>query len=97
MRLADLKRMVDVIPAEYEYLRLVKSTKLTTDEIRSIKHRVAESFAPSGKRWYAIKLRRGVAYDILKDNIKTNCAEYYDDRLLFYPQREVVRRVEKEL
>ena len=97
VRLADLKRMVDVIPAEYEYLRLVKSTKLTTDEIRSIKHQVAESFAPSGKRWYAIKLRRGVAYDILTDNIKTNCAEYYDDRLLFYPQREVVRRVEKRI
>lgn len=97
VRLADLKRIVDVIPTEYEYLQLVKSTMLTAEKIRSIKHQVAESFSPSGKRWYAIKLRRGVAYDILADNIKTNFAEYYNDRLLFYPQREIARRVEKRI
>ncbi|TGG39284.1 hypothetical protein EZ315_00600 [Duncaniella freteri] len=97
VKYADLKRIVDVIPAEYEYFRLLKSSILTADEIMSIKHRVAESFAPSGKRWYAIKLRRGIAYDILADYLKTNFAEYYDDRLLFYPQQEVARRVEKRI
>lgn len=97
VKLADLRQMVDIIPGEYEYLRFIKGSRLTKEEVKSIKHRVAESFAPSGKRWYAIKLRRGVDYDMFAEYIKTVCTGYYDDRLLFYPQQEIARRVEKKI
>lgn len=94
---ADLKRMFPEIPEEYGYLHCIKGANLTDEDINSIKHHVAESFAPSGKRWYAIKLRRGTVYDLFVKNIRANLAQYYDDNLIFYPQQEIRRRVEKKI
>lgn len=97
VRLTDLKQVVGAIPPEYEYLRFVNSSTLSDEEISSIKQQVAESFSPSGKRWYAIKLRRGFIFDNLKTLTKSNLAEYYSNDLFFYPQKEIARRIEKRI
>ncbi len=97
VRLAEMKAVVGEIPDEYDYVRHVTAPRLSAEEISAIKQRVAEALAPSAKRWYAIKLRRGVTYDALESFIKNNCKEYYDDDLLFYPQKEISRRIDKKI
>ena len=95
--LLEIRQAVSAMPSGYEYLSSIEGAALTSEEIFSIKRRVAESLAPSGKRWYAIKLRRGVAYDAFADFITANCFNHSDDCLLFYPQKEIIRRVEKKI
>ncbi|MCM1291333.1 MAG: hypothetical protein NC201_03985 [Prevotella sp.] len=93
VRLSDIKQILGVIPEQFEYLRFIQGTELSVEEGLKIKHRVAEAFSPSGKRWYAMKVRRGFDFDKFRKQIKTSCSEFYDKGTLFYPQKHEISRV----
>lgn len=97
VKLTDLKRILSVIPKEFEYLRFIQDSELSAEEELKIKHRVAETFLPSGKRWYAMKVRRGFDFDKFRKYIKEVCSEFYDESTLFYPQKQVMSRVNKKI
>ena len=97
IKLSELKEVLSIIPAEYEYLRYISGTELSQDSINAIYRKVAESFSPSIRRWYAIRLRKGVDYDDFQKSIKKGFAENYDERTLFYPQSVVTKRVDKKI
>lgn len=97
VRLSDLKQILSVIPEQFEYLRFVNGSQLSAEDEHKIKHRVAEAFSPSGKRWYAMKVRRGFDFDKFQKQIKKACSEFYDDGTLFYPQKQVMSRVDKKI
>lgn len=92
-----LRQMSPNLPDEFAYLRSLDPTSLSADELREIKHRVAESFTTSRKRWYALKLRRSASYDTLQPYIRETLGNYYDSDTLFYPQKEISRRVDKKI
>jgi len=94
--LREIKGILPLIPDQYGYLEFVEAAPLPPEQIEDIKHRVAEAFAPSSKRWYALKLRRGVVYDTFRTYLKDNFSDYTDSTL-FYPQREVSRSRKKKL
>lgn len=95
--LSDLKGMLGVIPEEFAYLRSAEASELSADEVLKIKRRVAEAFSPSGKRWYAMKVRRGFDFDRFRQHVRKSCEEYYGESTLFYPQRQAMRRVGKKI
>lgn len=97
IKLSELKKVLSIIPAEYEYLRYISGTELSQDSINAIYRKVAESFSPSIRRWYAIRLRKGVDYDDFQKSIKKVFAEHYDEGTLFYPQSVVTKRVDKKI
>ncbi len=94
--LREIKAILPLIPDEYDYLKFVEAAPLPPDRIEDIKRRVAEAFAPSAKRWYALKLRQGVVYDTFRTYLKDNFCDYTDSTL-FYPRREVSRSRKKKL
>ena len=97
IKFSDIKAVVDTIPAEYEYLRFIKGSELSSDDIQAIKLRVAESLAPSTRRWYAVRMRRGVLYDVFRHSVKTGFKDYFDERTLFYPQKKVYKKAENRV
>lgn len=97
LNLSELKGMLNVIPAEYEYLKYIRSAESTPERAKEIRRRIAESFSPSRRRWYAIRLRRNVAFDTFQPYIKAGFAEYFDEHTLFYPQKEITKRIAKRM
>lgn len=95
--LSDLKQIINVIPEEFEYLRFINGPELSPNEEYKIKHRVAEAFSPSGKRWYAMKVRRGFDFDKFQKLIKKSFCESLDEGTLFYPQKQVLSCVNKKI
>lgn len=95
--LSDLKQMLSVIPEQFEYLRFIDGSPLSAEDELKIKRRVAEAFSPSGKQWYAMKVRRGFDFDKFQKQIKKACGEFYVDGTIFYPQKQVMSRVGKKI
>lgn len=95
--LQAIRRIAVPVPDDFACLRSVSPAALTPGEISDILHRVAESFAASRKRWYALKLRRSVSFDTLQPCIEDTLGKYYDPETLFYPRKEVSRRVDKKI
>lgn len=95
--LSEIVTALTDIPAEYLYIRYIKGAPLATDRIADIKHRVAESFAPSIRRWYAMKLRRSVKFDMLQDYFMDMYGESFDPQIFFYPRKEISRRTKKKI
>lgn len=85
------------IPTEYLYIKYIKGVPLAPDRAMDIKQRVAESFAPTVKRWYALKLRRSVRFEALRDYFQDIYGERFDPQALFYPRKEVSRRMKKKI
>ena len=97
VKLSDIKRMLTIIPEEFGYLQFIQGSELTFDEELKIMRRVAEAFSPSGKRWYAMKVRRGFDFDKFQKQIQNTFGEHYDEGTLFYPQKQVLSRVNKKI
>ncbi|WP_303644760.1 hypothetical protein [Bacteroides caecimuris] len=97
VKLPDIKGMLDVIPEEFKYLRFIQSSDLTDSEKLMIKHRVAKAFSPSGKRWYALKIRRRFDFEYFRKLVEKNLGNLYDEETLFYPYRQVTSRVDKKI
>jgi len=95
--LSEIVSVLDTIPSEYSYLQLIQKTELSVERKDAIKERVANAFAPACKRWYAIKLRRGVSFDTLQTDAKEAFPDFYSANTFFYPQKEVSRRVDKKI
>lgn len=95
--LPELKSVLGIIPAEYEYLKYVRGSNLTDERKLSIKKNVAEAFSPTENRWYAMKLGRGVSFDDVKKLIHTESSDNFQNITLFYPMKETVKRVGKKL
>ncbi|MCM1491551.1 MAG: hypothetical protein NC095_12120 [Muribaculum sp.] len=95
--LSDLKCMLGAIPAGFEYLHFVSGSQLSAEGQLEIKHRVAEAFSPSGKRWYAMKVWRNFDFDRFKQHIKENFSEFYDEEMFFYPVKQVLSRIDKKI
>lgn len=95
--LPDLKSALDIIPAEYEYLKYVNGSDLTDERKLSIKKSVAESFSPTEDRWYAMKLRRRVSFDNVKNLILAASSDSFQNITFFYPMKETAKRVGKKM
>lgn len=95
--LPAIKAVLSDIPAGYSFLRYVPAAPLTSADIEDIKRKVAESFCPTGTRWYAFKLRRNVKFDFLRDYLRENLAGQFQPEMLFYPQKEIIRRVDRKI
>lgn len=95
--LPDLKSVLDIVPAEYECLKYVRSSCLTDEWKLSLKRGVAEAFAPTEERWYALKLRRGASFDNVKCLVHTESPDDFRKTLFFYPMKETVKKVGKKM
>lgn len=105
----DIREVVDSsegatptdIPAEYGYLRHLNGSGLTPVGADMIRRRVAERLSPSGRRWYAMKLRRGVTFEQMRDSLHQLIGGEYpslcDDSTFFYPRSESKRRVGRRI
>lgn len=96
VKLSDIKQILGILPEQFEYLRFVPSSNLTEEEVLKIKLRVAESFLPSSKRWFAMKVRRGFDFYKFQNYIKNAFGDSYEEGTLFYPQKQIVNRVNKK-
>lgn len=97
INLSEIVSVLDGVPAEYGYLRLVRKTALGVERRDTIKELVANAFAPSNKSWYALKLRRGISFDGLQTELQAAFPEFCDEDTFFYPQKEVFKRVDKRI
>lgn len=95
--LPTVRQQAQPLPDDFACLRSVTPARLSADELSAVRHHVAESFAPSRKRWYALKLRRSTSFDSLQTYIENSLGKYYDPDTLFYPRKEVSRRVNKKI
>ncbi len=95
--LPDLKSVLDIVPAEYEYLKYVRGSDLTDERKLYVKKGVAEAFSPTEERWYALKLRRDVSFDDVKDLIHTELPDDFRKIIFFYPMKKTVKRVNKKM
>lgn len=97
LSLSDIRYALGDIPAEYAYLRYVGGPVPAPERIRDMKQKVAESFAPFGRKWYAVKLRRNVKFDMLMDCLIESYDPHFDPHTLFYPCKEITRRIDKKI
>lgn len=97
VRLSDIKGVLGSFPEDFQYLGYVHGAELSAEEKLRIKHRVAEAFFPSGKRWYAMKVRRGFDFDSFRKLVRKSFDKYYDQGTLFYPMRQAASRVGKKI
>lgn len=95
--LPDIKAVLTDTPPCYTYLRYIHATSLSPAAVADIKHRVAESFCPTGKRWYALKLRRSVKFSHLETLLRETLDDRFQSRMLFYPRKEISRRVDRKI
>ncbi len=95
--LPDLKSVLDIVPAEYGYLKYVKSSGLTDERKLSVKKSVAEAFSPTEDRWYAMKLRHGVSFDDMQNLVRTELPDDFQKIMFFYPKKKTVKRVGKKI
>lgn len=98
VRYTDIKAVVGTIPGEYRFLDYVTASQLDPASINAIRRRVAEAFSPSVRRWYAIKLKRGVRFDTVDALLGASRGDFPSEAVtMFYPRREITRRVDKKL
>lgn len=95
--LPEIRTILTELPGEYAYLDNVHPSDITSLQSDSIKRRVADAFLPSTKRWYAMKLKRGVDYDDIIAAIKENMPDSFSKIEFFYPTRELVKRDGKKI
>lgn len=92
-----IKSVLPVVPQEYDYLRYIDGAELTPQDCLDIKTKVAEMIMPSRQRWFAMKLHRGVTFDNVDSSLKNDSVTTGKIAQLFYPTREVSRRVDKKI
>ncbi len=97
LKLSDIRAVATSIPEEYDYISRVHPSCLTTEQIESVKRRVADAFFPATNRWYAMKLRRGADFESARAAINDELPECYRKIEFFYPGRVMVKREGKKM
>lgn len=87
----DILSVLGHVPAGLTLLRLFEPRELTGEERNEILEQVADSLADNPFRWYAMQLRRGEDFETIAE------LSGLTEQNLYYPSREVKRRVGRRL
>lgn len=95
--LVAIRALLTSVPQQCNYLSILPSSEISPGESDDIKRKVAEAYAPSGKRWFAMKLMRGSSYEGMTAVIKEKLPDIFSGITFFYPRRESARREGKKI
>lgn len=92
-----LKATLGIVPPGFEYLDHVIAPPLSIYEIRDTKNRVAEAFAPSGRRWYAVRFKRSSSVTAIRALLEQTFTALFSPDTIFYPLSETAKRVGRKM
>ena len=96
IRCEDVRRCIDKLPASHSWMRFIKPSALSDNEIADITTTVADHINPDRAHWYAMKMRQGVT----PSDINAAIRHAYSDTPVestFYPCEEIARRTGHKL
>ncbi len=93
----DIRAAVNEMPPEYSYLSLMSPSVLTNREREDMIQTVANSINNVAPRWHAMRLRRGVAPEEIKNLLKSENPRLYPSIDFFYPVSKTARREKKKI
>lgn len=92
----EVKEIIGKTPEKLPILNLCNESGLNLEEKEDIIRKVAQSLKEEEKKWFAMRLRPKVNYDILLDRFGNISSEVTIPEL-FYPHEEIARMVGRKI
>lgn len=95
IRIRNIRGMLDIVPAGFEFLKFIEDPDLTNKQRDDILNIVSNTINNNTTQWFVMKLRNRVTPDDISKSIAVRCADYAPNISYYYPTRQSIRVVGK--